>query len=80
MVTSARTETPDVELLRSPWDSALSNLLSTPEQFLLLASPFITCPVARWIGDHIAKSCASQSLRIICLTNLRVESVLYGSL
>lgn len=80
MVTSARTETPDVELLRSPWESALSNLLSAPEQFLLVASPFITNPVARWIGDHITKSCANQNLRIICLTNLRVESVLNGSL
>ena len=80
MVTSARTETPEVELLRSPWESALSNLLSTPEQFLLLASPFITSPVARWIGDHIAKSCINQNLQIICLTNLRVESVLNGSL
>ena len=65
MVASARTETQDVELLRSPWDTGLSDLLSIPEQFLLLASPFITCSVARWVGAHLAKSNASQSLRIV---------------
>ena len=80
MVASPRTEKSDVEILRSPWESAFSNLISIPEQFLLLASPFITSPVARWVGDHIAKSCANQNLRIICLTNLRMESVLTGSL
>ncbi len=71
---------PDVELLRSPWEASLSNLVSIPEQFLLFASPFITRPVARKIGDHLAKSSAIRSLQIVCLTNLRVESVLSGSL
>jgi phosphatidylserine/phosphatidylglycerophosphate/cardiolipin synthase-like enzyme len=80
MVASPRTKTPDVELLRSPWEASFSNLMSTPKQFLLLASPFITRPVARQIGEHLAKNNTLQSLQIVCLTNLRVESVLNGSL
>src|SRR5208337_1880492 len=69
-----------IELLRSPWRSDLSDLLSIPQEFLLLASPFITQPVAQWIGEHLAKNIAIQQMRILCLTNLRVESVLAGSL
>ncbi len=80
MVPSAETEVPDVELLRSPWEASFSNLVSTPEQFFLFASPFITRPVARRIGDHLANNKAIRNLQIVCLTNLRVESVLNGSL
>jgi hypothetical protein len=36
--------------------------------------------VARWVGDHLANNSASRDLQIVCLTNLRVESVLNGSL
>jgi hypothetical protein len=62
MVALARAEAPDIELLQSPWESALSGLLSSSEQFLLIASPFITRPVAQWVGDHLAKSSTVQSL------------------
>jgi len=80
MVAFTANEAQGVEILRSPWEAAFSKLVSAPEQFLLLASPFVTRPVTRWVGDHLAKSTAAQDLQIICLTNLRVESVLNGSL
>ena len=66
MVAFTGNEAPDVEILRSPWEDAFSKLVSAPEQFLLLASPFITRPVTRWVGDHLfpAKSTAAQDLRI----------------
>lgn len=80
MVTSVGLGSSPVDLLRSPWQSHLSDLLSIPQEFLLLASPFITRPVAQWIGDHLAKNSAVQQLQILCLTNLRIESVLSGSL
>lgn len=80
MVSEVDSAISPVELLRSPWRSHLSDLLSIPQEFLLLASPFITQPVAQWIGEHLAKNTAIQQMRILCLTNLRVESVLAGSL
>lgn len=80
MVALAGNEAPDVEILRSPWEAAFSKLVSAPEQFLLLASPFITRSVTRWIGENLANCSTIQNLRIVCLTNLRLESVLSGSL
>src|SRR5271157_5775979 len=80
MVSEVDSAISPVELLRSPWRSHLSDLLSIPQEFLLLACPFITQPVAQWIGEHLAKNTAVQQMRILCLTNLRVESVLSGSL
>jgi hypothetical protein len=46
----------------------------------LLASPFITNAATRWIGERLAKNNFIRDLRIVCLTNLRVASVLNGSL
>jgi len=80
MVASLRVRQPDVEILRTPWESAFSNLISTPEEYLLLASPFITRPITQRIGDRLAHCSAIKDLKIVCLTNLRVESVLSGSL
>ncbi len=80
MVALAGNEVLDVEILRSPWESALSKLVSAPEQFLMLASPFITLSVARWVGEHLVRCSPLQNPRIVCLTNLRLESVLNGSL
>jgi PLD-like domain len=80
MVSGVDSAISPVELLRSPWRSNLSDLLSIPQEFLLLASPFITQPVAQWIGEHLAKNTAIKQMRILCLTNLRVESVLAESL
>lgn len=80
MVTEVRADIPPITILRSPWQSQLSELLSTPQEFLLLASPFITRPVTRWIGERLAKNSAIDQLRVLCLTNIRVESILAGSL
>ncbi|MGA7257857.1 MAG: phospholipase D-like domain-containing protein, partial [Terracidiphilus sp.] len=55
-------------------------LLGSPRKFLLLASPFITRSVAHWIGDHLAKCNVTDSIQLICLTNLRIDSILNGSL
>ena len=80
MVSDVDSAITPVELLRSPWKSHLSDLLSIPQEFLLFASPFITLPVAQWIGEYLARNTAIQQVRILCLTNLRVQSVLAGSL
>lgn len=80
MVTPLNVEGSSVTLLRNPWESALSELISTPENFLLFASPFITRSVAQWIGDQLAKNEAVQRLQILCLTNVRLDSILSGSL
>ncbi len=69
-----------VRLLSSPWDAQLAELLSNSEEFLLLASPFITRRVTTWVGECLSKNASSQRLQIVCLTNLRVESILAGSL
>jgi hypothetical protein len=47
---------------------------------LLLASPFITGSVANWIGEQLSNNKSAQKLQIFCLTNVRMESVLAGSL
>ena len=67
-------------LLRSPWGSSFSEFLMEPEKFLLLASPFLTRSVAHWICDQLARTAQPHKLRIVCLTNLRMESLLNGSL
>jgi hypothetical protein len=69
-----------VSLLSGPWDSQLAELLGTAEEFLLLASPFITRRITTWAGDHISKNPNSPRLQIVCLTNLRIDSILSGSL
>lgn len=45
-----------------------------------MASPFITRRAMTWVGDCLAKNASTQHLRVICLTNMRVESILTGSL
>jgi len=67
-------------LVRSPWDAELVELLSLTEQHLLLACPFITRSTTKWISDNLTKSGHSQNLNITCITNIRPESVLAGSL
>ena len=80
MVLLGGNEASEVEILRSPWEAAFAKLVSAPEQFLLLASPFITRPVARWVGENLSNCSTIQDVRVVCLTNLRLESVLNGSL
>ncbi len=70
----------DVQLLRSPWEVNLADLVTSPDSFLLLASPYITCGVAQRIGELLSRRNGSSDLRVLCLTNIRVESVLSGSL
>lgn len=51
-----------------------------PEQFLLMASPYITCRVMNWVGDCLSRNASRAKLQILCLTNLRIDSILSGSL
>ena len=69
-----------VGLLNGPWDAQFADLLGTAEEFLLLASPFITRRVTTWAADCLSKNTYSPQLQIILLTNLKIESVLSGSL
>lgn len=67
-------------LLKNPWESQLSELLSLPRQNLLLACPFITKPVADWVSRRLAGNTGIQQVQILFLTNIRMESVLAGFL
>lgn len=67
-------------LLKNPWESQLSELLSLPRQTLLLACPFITRPVADWVSQRLAENTGIQQVQILFLTNIRLESVLAGVL
>lgn len=80
METVLRASRSPVSMLSNPWDAQLAELLGDSEEFLLLASPFITRRVTTWVGDCLSKNASSKRLQIVCLTNLRVESILAGSL
>jgi len=67
-------------LIKSPWAAQLGELLSLAQQDLLLSCPFITRSTAAWIGRCLALSGVLENLHITCLTNIRPESVLGGSL
>ncbi len=69
-----------VSLLSGPWDSQLAELLGSAEEFLLLASPFITRRITRWAGNCLSRNACRARLQIVCLTNLRIDSILSGSL
>lgn len=69
-----------LSLIRSPWDSHLTELLSLARNNLLLACPFITRSTANWISNHLAQFGVIRDLHITCITNIRPESVLAGSL
>jgi phosphatidylserine/phosphatidylglycerophosphate/cardiolipin synthase-like enzyme len=69
-----------ISLLSGPWDAQFADLLGTAEEFLLLASPFITRRVTTWTGNRLSKNAYSAQMRIVCLTNFRVDSILSGSL
>ena len=59
---------------------SVRHLLGSAEEFLLLASPFITRRITTWAGNCLSKSAFSAQLRIVCLTNLKIDSILSGSL
>ncbi|MGB6200171.1 MAG: phospholipase D-like domain-containing protein [Candidatus Acidiferrales bacterium] len=67
-------------LIRSPWQPQFRELISVARQNLLLACPFITRSATRSITDCLRKSGLLETLRVTCLTNIRPESVLGGSL
>lgn len=69
-----------VALLSGPWGQEMASLLENAQKFLLLASPFITRRIMTWAGDLLSKSSNHLDLQILCLTNLRVDSILSGSL
>ena len=69
-----------ISLLNGPWDTQFADLLGSAEEFLLLASPFITRRITAWAGNCLSKNAYSAQLRIVCLTNLKIDSVLSGSL
>jgi len=74
------TEDSPLSLLKNPWESQLSELLSLPRQTLLLACPFITKPVADWVSQRLTENTDIQQVQILFLTNIRMESVLAGVL
>ena len=74
------TEDIPLALLKNPWESQLSELLSLPRQTLLLACPFITKPVADWVSQRLTENKGIQQVQILFLTNIRMESVLAGVL
>ena len=80
MASSLTLQPGSIELLRSPWTSQFSKLLSAARQRLLLASPFITRSVVTWICEQMADSSSTEQIRVLCLTNIRMESVLAGFL
>lgn len=65
-----------VELFSSPWRKNFESFLNGVENDLLIASPFIKTPEAKWI----CKSLKNKSVRLQVLTNVRSDSVLNGSL
>ena len=69
-----------MNLLSGPWNVQLADLLGSADEFVLLASPFITNRTANWVGECLSKKARSQRLNVLCLTNVRVDSVLAGSL
>ena len=69
-----------VSLLSGSWDSQLAELLEATEESLILASPFITRRVTGWVGDCLSKRSSAKRLQIVCLTNIRIDSILAGSL
>lgn len=67
-------------IVKGPWGDQLLELLSLANTDLLLACPFITNTTTKWISNHLARLGRGQDLRIMCITNIRPESVLAGSL
>ena len=80
MVSGKDANSASIELLRNPWESQLVGLVSEAEEFLLLASPFITRTVTERVGEELSKKRNPNELRFLGLTNIRVDSVLSGSL
>lgn len=69
-----------VSLLRGPWDAQFAELLETAEEFLLLASPFITRRVTDWVSECLSRNAPRLQPRILCLTNIKIDSILSGAL
>ena len=67
-------------IVKGPWSDRLLELLSFAETDLLLASPFITRTTTQWISNNLASLGKGQHLQLMCITNIRPESVLAGSL
>ena len=67
MFTLIEADMAEITLLRNPWESALSELLSTPETFLLLASPFVPIHLP---ALHAKVFVADYKLAIITSGNL----------
>ncbi|MGB8260656.1 MAG: phospholipase D family protein [Terracidiphilus sp.] len=71
---------PQVSFLAGPWNSQLGDLLRAAEDDLILASPFITQRIAGWVAETLIKCNSAANLRVLCLTNIKADSVLSGSL
>ena len=69
-----------VQVLTSPWASALYDLVQSAEERLLIASPFLSNgPLARVVGILRAKS-PTANIQVEMLTNLAVDNLLSGVL
>jgi phosphatidylserine/phosphatidylglycerophosphate/cardiolipin synthase-like enzyme len=71
---------PDVKLLKSPWERAFRQLVSSVENDLLLVSPFVKTWCTQQITADLELRGVQNDVRVVVLTNLRPESVLNGSM
>jgi len=69
-----------VELYRSPWRSQLQKALEQVKNELVIAVPFIKKSEAEYVCNCILSAKADEQTHIRIITDLRVESVLAGSL
>jgi hypothetical protein len=70
----------DVSLLRSPWTDDLCDLLSSVEEDLLIACPFIKRAGTEHILSQLSRRGLLNETRVGIITDLRPESVLAGSM
>ncbi len=70
----------DVSLLRSPWTDDLCELLSSVEEDLLIACPFVKRSGTDHIVSQLSRRGLLQQVRVGLITDLRPESVLAGSM
>lgn len=69
-----------VELLESPWATTFYNLVSTAEEELLVASPFISSKPLEKVIEIIEDKQSLDSVYVSIVTNLAVDSLLRGSI
>ncbi|GMU41005.1 MAG: hypothetical protein AMXMBFR23_18710 [Chloroflexota bacterium] len=64
-----------VELLQRGWGRHLAATVAAAQESVIIASPFIREPSARWLATHLA-----DSVSVSVLTDIRADSIGSGSL